>query len=328
MPPAARGLPPLPRKLARITDDLALIPPGYGFLPLSVRDLRPGGAHADGLGLCALYEPPLRGFKYVVSADIADGLGQDRTSIDVIRQGTIARTEEQVVHYFSDRVKPREAAFIIDALGHLYCDDEGREACVAIETNNHGLSTQDTLRLHLGYRHFYVMEHVGAAAHANRFSAREGWYTTQRTRPIVLDHLYEALTTYDPVSGEPDLLINSPHTLGELHDFQTDGALADAAAAAGAHDDCIMSLAIGHYVSWRLAGGEREPLSDRRRRLRAIEQRRTALSAHDSSGASYQSMPYTEEEIAQVQGGRVDRLDPELEEMLYDLRGEIYDGYY
>ena len=218
-------------------------------------------------------------------------------------------------------------AFVIDALGHLFVDDAGREACVAIETNNHGLSTQDTLRLHLGYRHFYVMEHVGAAAHANRFSAREGWYTTQRTRPIVLDHFYEALTTYDPVTDEPDLLINSPHTLGELHDFQTDGALADAAAAAGAHDDCIMSLAIGHYVSWRLSGGEREPLADRRRRLRQIEQRRQSLSDYDARGNTYQSMPFTTEEIEQVQGGRVDRLDPELEDALYDLRGERYDGW-
>lgn len=325
MPP--RGLPPLPRKLARLTDDLAIIPPGYGFLPLAMRDLQPGGAHVDGMGLCAIYEPPLRGETYVVSADIADGLGKDRTSIDVVRKGTIARTEEQVAHFISDRIKPREAAFVIDALGHLFVDDAGREACVAIETNNHGLSTQDTLRLHLGYRHFYVMEHVGAAAHANRFSAREGWYTTQRTRPIVLDHFYEALTTYDPVTDEPDLLINSPHTLGELHDFQTDGALADAAAAAGAHDDCIMSLAIGHYVSWRLSGGEREPLADRRRRLRQIEQRRQSLSDYDARGNTYQSMPFTTEEIEQVQGGRVDRLDLELEDALYDLRGERYDGW-
>lgn len=328
MPPTRRGLPALPRKLARLTDDLAIIPPGYGFLPLTPADLARGGAHSDGLGLCVLYEPPLRGASYVISADISDGLGKDRTSIDVIRQGTVERTEEQVAHYLSDRIKPREAAFIIDALGHFYMNDDGREACVAVETNNHGLSTQDTLRLHLGYRHFYVMEHVGAAAHSNRFSAREGWYTTQRTRPIVLDHIYEALTTYDPVTGEPDLLINSPHTLGELHDFQTDGALADAAAAAGAHDDCLMSIAIGHYVSWRLAGGEREPLADRRRRLRMIEQRRAALSAYDQSGATYQTMPYTQEEIDQVQGGRIDRLDPDLEEHIYDLRGEIYDGWY
>ena len=88
-----------------------------------------------------------------------------------------------------------------------------------------------------------------------------------------------------------------------------------------------MSLAIGHYVSWRLSGGEREPLADRRRRLRQIEQRRQSLSDYDARGNTYQSMPFTTEEIEQVQGGRVDRLDPELEDALYDLRGERYDGW-
>lgn len=323
----ARGLPALPRKLARLTDDLAVIPPGYGFLPVRPQDLQLGGAHADGFSLLAGYEPPLRGHAYVVSADISDGLGLDRTSIDVIRLGTIERPVEQVAHFFSNRVKPREAAFIVDALGHLYCDDFGLEACVAIETNNHGLSTQDTLRLHLGYRHFYRME-LPASAAPNRFTAREGWYTTQRTRPIILDHLYEALTTYDPVTGDPDLLINSPHTLAELHDFQTDGLLADAAAAAGAHDDCLMSLAIGHYVGWRLAGGEREPLDAKRRRLRQIEERRKALAGYDAAGHTFQNQPFTLEEMQQMEGGQRDRLDPDLEEALYDLRGEIYDGGY
>lgn len=321
-----RGLPPLPRKLARLTDDLAIIPPGYGFVRLRREDLLPGGAHVDGLGLCAIYEPPIRGAAYVISADVADGLGLDRTSIDVLRLGTIERPVEQVAHYLSDRVKPREAAFIMDALGHLYCDDQGLEACAAIETNNHGLSTQDTLRLHLGYRHFYRME-LPASSSANRFSPREGWYTTQRTRPIVLDHLYEALTTYDPITGDPDLILNSPHTLAELQDFQTDGLLVDAAAAAGAHDDCLMSVAIGHYVGWRLAGGEREPLAARRRRLRQIDERRKALSDYDSAGNSFQTQPYTVDEMQQVEGGQRDRLDPELEDALYDLRGEIYDEY-
>ena len=147
MPP--RGLPPLPRKLARLSDDLAIIPPGYGFLPLSMKDIAPGGAHVDGMGVCAIYEPPLRGESYVVSVDVSDGLGQDRSSVDVIRRGTIARPEEQVAHFLSDRIKPRELAFVVDALGHLFVDDAGREACVAIETNNPGLSTQDTHRLHL-----------------------------------------------------------------------------------------------------------------------------------------------------------------------------------
>jgi hypothetical protein len=321
-----RALPPLPRKLARLTDDLTIIPPGYGFLPLRVQDLLPGGVqHGSRQGVLEMYEPPLKSFRYVVSADIADGLGLDRTSIDVLRLGTIERPPEQVAHYLSDQVKPREAAFVMDALGHMYCDDEGYEALAAIETNNHGMSTQDTLKLHLGYRHFYLWEHLAAASAAARYSPREGWYTTQRTRPIVLDHFYEALTTYDPITGDPDLIINSASTLAELQDFQTDGALADAAAVAGAHDDCVMSLAIGHYIGWRTAGGEREPLSERRRRLRQIEARRDRLEALSGAGNSFQNMPFTVEEMAAQEGGKVDRLDPELEEAMFDVRGETYE---
>lgn len=323
----AKILPPLPSKLARITDDPTLIPPGYGFYPLSTADLAPGGAHQDGLGLCVIFEPPLRGYKYIVSADIADGLGQDRTSIDVLRLGTLERPVEQVAHYLSDRVKPREAAFIIDALGHWYTDDEGYEAVAGIETNNHGMSTQDTLKLHLGYRHFYIWETPNAARRGVG-AAREGWYTTQRTRPIILDHLYEALTTFDGITGLPDLVVNSHHTLSELQDFQTDGALADAAAAAGAKDDCVLSLAIGHYIGWRLAGGEREPLAERRRRLQHIEARRAALAEHDGAQHSFQNQPYTADEMQDFSFGRVDRLDPDFQEMLYDVRGEHFpDGY-
>lgn len=323
-----RSLAPLPRKLHRITDDITVIPPGYGFLSIAFKDLLPGGlAHGTRMNLFELYEAPLRNFRYVVAADIADGLGLDRTSIDVIRLGTIERPPEQVGHFLSDTIKPREAAFVVDALGHMYCDDDGYEALAAIETNNHGMSTQDTLKLHLGYSHFYRWENAAAASAANRYSPREGWYTTERTRPIVLDHFYEALTTYDPITGESDLLINSQATIGELQDFQTDGALVDAAAVAGAHDDCIMSLAIGHYVGWRIAGGEREPLSERRRRLRQIEERRKQLAELTGAGNTFQNMPYTQEEVQRQEGGRVDPLDTEFEEALHDVRGVVYDYY-
>lgn len=323
-----RSLPPLPRKVALISDNLAIIPPGYGFLPLTMGDLAPGGRHhGQLLGLFEMYEPPLRGHAYIIGADIADGLGQDRTSIDVLRLGTIDRPAEQVGHYLSDQIKPREAAFIIDALGHLYVDDEGYEALAGVETNNHGMSTQDTLKLHLGYRHFYQWENAAASNSANRFSPRDGWYTTQRTRPMLLDHLYEALTTYDPITGDPDLVLNSSRTIAELQDFQTDGALVDAAAAAGAHDDCLMSVAIAHYIGHRKAGGEREPLAERRRRLRQIELRQEALARLTGAGNSFQNMPYTSDEMEAAQGGREDRLDPEAEEALYDVRGVIYDYY-
>src|SRR3989304_1280938 len=53
---------------------------------------------------------------------------------------------------------PPPFASVIDASGHLYVWPDGREALAAIECNYHGLSVQDTLQLHLGYRHFYIWE--------------------------------------------------------------------------------------------------------------------------------------------------------------------------
>jgi hypothetical protein len=318
------GLSPLPPKLQKLTDDPAFIPAGYGFRPLGVGELLERAKLGELLEVFQQYEPPLRGHRYVVSADVSDGLGKDRSSVDVIRLGTLDRVEEQVAHFISDRVKPRELAFVIDAVGHLYCDDDGLEALAAVETNNHGLSTQDTLQLHLGYTHFYRWEYLDSMDPSSRFTNRVGWYTTARTRPMLLDHFHEALTTFDPVTGLPDLRVNSPWTLGELADFQTDGALWEACAAAGAFDDCILSLSIGHYVAWRLVGGEREPLADRRRRRHQKEQRSTRLDSDREAGRDYRNMPYTEAEVAQAEVGQAVDEESELEE-LYDVRGVEYD---
>lgn len=319
-------LPPLPKKLQRLTDDPAYIPAGYGFRPVGPGELRDKALSGGLLEVLQIFEPPRRGHKYVLSADVSDGLGQDRSSVDILRMGTLDEVEEQVAHFITDRLKPRELAFVCDALGRYYCDDDGYEALAAIETNNHGLSTQDTLQLHLGYSHFYRWEMLDAIEPSSRFTTKYGWYTTPRTRPILLDHFHEAITTFDPLSGLPDLRVNSPWTLGELADFQTEGALWEAEAARGAHDDCIMSLAIGHIVCWRLMGGEREPLDERRRRLHQMRQRRDTLAADQAAKKDYRNMAYTEPEITQFADRSADAEDET--DTLHDVRGVIFDDEY
>jgi hypothetical protein len=247
------------------------IPKGFGFHRLSVPELK---EMTSLLGVLQIWELPQKGHRYVMSADVADGIGKDRSSIDIVRMGTIERVEEQVAHYISDQTPPRALAYVMDAIGRLYRWPDGREALAAIECNNHGLSVQDTLQLHLGYKHFYIWEVLDQADPQKRFTTRMGWVTTNRTRPILLDQLYTAVTTIDPISGYSDLRVNSSFTFNDMRDFQTDGALWEAEAARGAHDDCIISLGIGHYVAHRLAAGESEPLEDRRRRRHEEEVRR------------------------------------------------------
>ncbi len=285
--------------------DAFTLPAGYGFRRLSALEL---GERTDlllpaPLDVLLIFEPPrlkprYREFRYVLSCDIGDGLGQDRSVATVTRVGTLDDPAEEVAQYVSDSVPPSQFAYLADAIGHLYPDHDGVEAMAAIECNNHGLSVQDTLQLHLGYGHFYTWEYYDAADPAKRRSRRIGWFTTPRTRPLLLDKYYAALTTLDPVTGNPDYIVNSPWTIGELADFQTEGALWEAGAAAGAHDDCILAGAIGNYVAWRQAGGELEPLGDRRRRKHEEQAQRALDAAKQHAQRDYRNTDCTAEEVA------------------------------
>jgi hypothetical protein len=247
------------------------VPAGYGFRRLDKAQL----AQLVNLrqSVLSIWEyPRLRGNRrYVMSVDVSDGLGQDYSIIDVIRQPTIEEPAEQVAQYCTNRLDPKALAFVADAIGRYYSDNDAVEAMAAIETNNHGLATQDTLQLHLGYGHFYVWEYADAATPERRYSTRIGWMTSPRTRPLLLASYYGAITTFDPVSNLPDFILNSPITRGELRHFITASTIGEAEAARGQHDDAVMASAIGFYVAWRMAGGEIEPVAERRRRKAAID---------------------------------------------------------
>jgi len=246
--------------------DPVLLAPGYGFRVPTVAELRDRSSVLD---LCALFERPRRRGprRYVIGVDVADGMGGgDRSAIEVVRVPTIEEPAEQVAEYLTDLVEPGPLAYIVQALGEYYTDEDGHEAKVAIERTHHGLSTIDTLHNHLGYTNQYIWEYFDAADPSTRFSTVFGWQTTPRTRPVLVDKFRTAVMTVDPITGQPDLVINSRFTLDEMRDFQTEGALWEAAAARGAHDDSVMGVAIAYIVSWRLQAGETEPLDERRRR--------------------------------------------------------------
>jgi hypothetical protein len=309
-----RLVPPLAPQLARqgspIQHETTPVPPGYGFRRLSAEQL----ADLPNLrqSVLAIWEyPRLRGSRrYILSVDVSDGLGLDYSVIDVIRQPTIEEPAEQVAQYVTNRLDPKALAFICDAIGRYYVDSDGVEAMAAIETNNHGLATQDTLQLHLGYGYFYVWEYADAASPERRYSTRIGWFTSPRTRPLLLASFYGAITTVDPVTSQPDFVLNSPITRGELRHFITESTIGEAAAARGQHDDAVMAASIGFYVAWRMSGGEVEPVAERRRRRTAAD----ALARyHATPRPDYRNSPATSDEADEQE------LDHESEHTLDDL---------
>jgi hypothetical protein len=300
----------IPLAMSPVAAETFPVPPGYGFRRLSPAELKelPNLRQS----VLAIWEyPRARGHRrYVMSVDVSDGLGQDYSSIDIIRLPTIEEPAEQVAQYVSNVVDAKQLAFVCDAIGHLYTDEDGIEALAAIETNNHGLSTQDTLQLHLGYASFYVWEYADAASPDRRYSTKIGWVTSPRTRPLLISSFHDAVINFDPITGWPDLILNSPTTRGELRHFITPDTIGNAEAAHGQHDDCVMSAAIGYYVAWRLAGGELEPISERR-------QRRAALLLQQQQGSAERRDWRNSDATAEEQ----DRAQEEDDEFADDLAG-------
>ncbi len=303
-----------------------ILPAGYGLHRASALELRERNSLMD---LLLMWEAPRqRGQRrYVISADVGDGLGQDRSSIDVIRVGTVEEPQEQVAQYVTEFTAPTELASILYAIGMMYRDQDGVEALAAVETNNHGLSTQDALQQHLGYANHYVWEVLDARNPEDRYTKRIGWMTTNRTRPMILDKLYSALTTLDPITGLPDFVTHSPFLHEELKDFTKPpgGSLWEAEAARGCHDDCVMSAAIGNYVAYRLAAGETEPVEERRRR-RSEQQARYADAALQGQVGrpDWRNSPATADEISAHDPEGLDAVENSLFDLTYDPRRVDY----
>lgn len=299
------------------------VPAGYGFRRLPAEDLK---ILAGGQGLkdsvLAIWEyPRSRGpRRYVMGVDVGYGVGQDYSVITVVRLPTIEEPGEEVAQYCSNMLTAAQLAWVCDAIGRYYVDADGVEALAAIEANvGPGLSTQDMMQLHLGYTHFYVWEYANAREAERRYSQRIGWYTTPQTRPILLSTVHDAITNVDPVSHLTDFILNSPTTRTEWrHLIIPRGAtLGQAEAAPAHHDDAVLSSSIGYYVAWRLAGGEQEPISERRAR-------RTALKRVEAfAGATPERPDYrnTDIEADQIQVGEPHEPDDDDAVPLYFSSG-------
>jgi len=109
-----------------------------------------------------------------------------------------------------------------------------------VERNNHGLVTLRALLDKHNYTNLFT--EIKQDEKTTKRTKRVGFLTTMRSRPQLIDTLREMLRN-------EDLLIKSPKLVDELMTFVV---LSNGKEAAnyGAHDDCVMALAL---ASWGLA---------------------------------------------------------------------------
>lgn len=178
-----------------------------------------------------IWERPLLGTKYVVSADVARGNASDYSAFHVIDTNTC-----KVVAEYKGKVPPDQLADMLADIGRQY-----NTALLCPENNTYGYATVMRLR-DTGYPRLYYDCARGNIYDYVPLSGTEtpGFSTQSKSRIQVLTKLEELLRT-------KRLLSFSQRLFDELQGFIWNNGKAQ--AQKDSHDDLILSLAIGTWLT-------------------------------------------------------------------------------
>jgi hypothetical protein len=170
-------------------------------------------------GALQIWLPALAGREYLIAVDTAGGGPDgDYAAVQIIDLETGAQCGE-----LQQRLGTLELAHVAAALGREYGD-----ALIAVERNNHGAGVLAYLDAVQRYAHVY--EQAGVA----------GWLTTAGSKPAMVSRLGALLV-------ESPELFSSRRLLEECRTFISHSG-GRTGAARGAHDDCVMAMAMGQAV--------------------------------------------------------------------------------
>lgn len=178
--------------------------------------------------VCVWHDPdPME--EYVVGGDPAEGIGQDRTVLAVIRKRDFA----VCARFISNSTDPEVAAHVMSKLAKWY-----NNALAAGENNNnHG----GILNIILKDIYFNVYYHAVVDKDGGTPTKRWGWHTDGQNRTWILDYLAKL------VEG-CGLQINDKELYEELFDFIVDPKTGRGDHKKGKHDDFIFAVAIACWV--------------------------------------------------------------------------------
>jgi len=176
-------------------------------------------------GRLMIWWPPQAPREYIVGVDPAGG----GTDGDYACAEVIDRTTGMQCAELHGHLPPRELARKVSEVAHRY-----NKALIAVERNNHGYGVLAHLRTTEEYPNIYMDGN------------KEGWLTSAASRPAMIENLAAILAT------KPEIF-HSPRLLSELRTFvrHPDGG---SSASSGAHDDCVMAMAIAMAVRRSTAG--------------------------------------------------------------------------
>lgn len=179
-------------------------------------------------GELVVWERPIPGEDYLLTADTSEGLGRDFSAGYVFHKPTL-----RIVAALHGQYEWEDFAELVEEAAYFY-----NQARVAVENNGYGRSVNRALR-RAGYpRLFYFADPEARGA---RQADKPGFPTTVATRTPALLALAEAARSHRLVAPDKGLVT-------ELGCFVKNEAKGKYEARAGANDDRVMAAAIACYL--------------------------------------------------------------------------------
>lgn len=176
-----------------------------------------------GKGVLRIWRFPQPDEQYCVGADVAEGLATGDYSVAVVLDDNL-----DVCAKWRGHIDPDLFGKELVKLGRLY-----NEAYLAVENNNHGLTTLKSILNEEYYNLFYTKAYDKVN---DEITKKLGWSTNQRTKPLAIDKLAEYVR--EKFFGMWDVEI-----IEEFYTYVIDDK-GRTNAQTGKHDDCVMALAI------------------------------------------------------------------------------------
>lgn len=226
----------LPTVTVNIQGLLPNLPVKYQFVPLRFE----GYDSFDPDMKLLIWEFPENEYAYGVGVDCGEGLLQDRSAIQVLRESTIYREPGQVAEWVTDKATAFQMWPMTLAISTFYsvfsATANRRVQCkLCIEAFTNGAALQMELKKR-GWSQFHAWQYNDTRrTKPDSQVNRVGIYTNQWFRAQMMDMLLTCLS-------EEALDLPSPYLVDELETLERIPGQKKIAAQYGMHDDRIMAL--------------------------------------------------------------------------------------
>lgn len=189
----------------------------------------------DGL---TMYEEPIKGNQYAISADVSRGKGLDYSAFQVI--DVTKMPYKQVCVYRNNLATPLDYSSTLHRLGKAY-----NNASILVENNDAGCQVVDSLHYDYEYENVIYTENAGASG--KRISAGFAGKTKERGVRTTKTVKAVGCSMLKLLVEQHQLIINDHQTIFELSRFSRKGNSYE--AEDGCNDDLVMSLVLFAWMS-------------------------------------------------------------------------------